>query len=121
MIRFGAIVVAIVGIGLILNPVVPFWLLATAVAILFAARSIWSVRHDPKPLRGATLCTPPHELQENDLACTLPPAPRIGPLEVESNLDEVRPSRPTITPWTCEGMPAKKVSTHDSGARSRRT
>ena len=91
MIRLGAIVVVTVGAGLILNPVVPFWLFASAVAILFAARSIWSLRHDPKPLRGATLCTPPHELQEIDLACTLPPAPRIGPLEAESNLDAVRP------------------------------
>jgi hypothetical protein len=107
MIRLGAIVVAIVGIGLILNPAVPFWLFATAVAILFAARSIWSVRHDPKPLRGATLCTPPHELQETEHVVNIGVAPE--------------PSRPTITPWTCEGMPTKKVSTHDSGARSRRT
>ena len=91
MIRLGAIVVATVGIGFILNPAVPIWLFATVGAILFAARSIWPVRHDPKPLGGATLCTPPHELQEIDLACTHRPAQRIGPLEAESNLAEVRP------------------------------
>jgi hypothetical protein len=139
MIRLGAIVVGTIGIGFILNPVVPFWLLATAVAILFAAWRILPVRSGPRPLRGASMVHVPADLEDRSLGCTKPPKPRpIGagdfpakgcmpytPIEItraELDEDEVRPyggcTRGDEDPWTktgdslstCEGWPGKKAA-----------
>ncbi len=76
MIRLGAIVVAIVGAGLILNPVVPVWLFASAVAALFAAWRILPVRSGPRPLRGASMVHVPADLEDRSLGCTKGPRPR---------------------------------------------
>ena len=132
MIRLGAIVVGTIGIGFILNPVVPFWLFATAVAILFAAWRILPVRSGPRPLRGASMVHVPADLEDRSLGCTKPPKPRpIGagdfpakgcmpytPIEItweELDSSEVRYD---ADPWTktgeslstCEGWPGKKAA-----------
>jgi hypothetical protein len=76
MIRLGAIVVGTIGIGFILNPVVPFWLFASAVAILFAAWRILPVRSGPRPLRGASIVHVPADSEYGPWVCTKPPKPR---------------------------------------------
>jgi hypothetical protein len=138
MIRLGAIVVGTIGIGFVLSPVVPFWLFATAVAILFAVWRILPVRSGPRPLRGASMVHVPADLENIWLGCTLPPKSRpIGaedfpakgcmPYTPEAtwaklDVDEVRPyngcTRGGADPWTktgdslstCEGWPGKKAA-----------
>jgi hypothetical protein len=133
------IFVALVTIGFVLNPVVPVWLFASAVAILFAAWRILPVRSGPRPLRGASMVHVPADLEDRSLGCTKPPKPRpIGaqdPLAIwcgpftsieitraELDEDEVRPyggcTRGDGDPWTktgdslstCEGWPGKKAA-----------
>lgn len=128
MIRLGAIV----GIGLILNPVVPFWLFASAVAILFTAWRILLARSGPRPLRGASMVHVPADLEDIWLGCTKPPGligaedfPPYTPIEItreELDSSEVRPyngcTRGGADPWTktgdplstCEGWPGKKAA-----------
>jgi hypothetical protein len=139
MIRLGALVVGTIGIGFILNSVVPFWLLATAAALLFAAWRILSVRSGARPLRGASMVHVPADSEYGSWICTKPPKPRpIGaedfpakgcmpytPIEItreELDEDEARPyGGCTIgnkDPWTktgdslstCEGWPGKKAA-----------
>jgi len=118
------IFVALVAIGFVLNPVVPVWLFASAVAVLFAAWRILPVRSGPRPLRGASMVHVPADLEDRSLGCTKPPKPRpIGagdfpakgcmpytPIEItRAELDEaeVRPyggcTRGNEDPWTKTG------------------
>ena len=70
------IFVALVAIGFVLNPVVPVWLFASAVAVLFAAWRILPVRSGPRPVRGASMVHVPADLEDRSLGCTKPPKPR---------------------------------------------
>ena len=70
------IFVALVAIGFVLNPVVPVWLFASAVAILFAAWRILPVRSGPRPLRGASIVPMPADSEYGSWVCTKPPKPR---------------------------------------------
>jgi hypothetical protein len=135
----GFIFVALVAIGFVLNPVVPVWLFASAVAVLFAAWRILPVRSGQRPLRGASMVHVPAGSEYGPWVCTKPPKPRpIGagdfpakgcmpytPIEItreELDEDEVRPyGGCTIgdeDPWTktgdslstCEGWPGKKAA-----------
>lgn len=133
------IFVALVAIGFVLNQVVSFWLFASAVAILFAAWRILSVRSGPRPLRGASMVHVPADLEDRSLGCTKGPRPHpivaqdplaiwCGPFtsmeitRAELDEDEVRPyggcTRGDGDPWTktgdslstCEGWPGKKAA-----------
>ena len=135
----GLIFVALVAIGFVFNPVVPFWLFATVVAILFAVWRILPVRSGPRPLRGASMVNVPADSEYGSWVCTKPPKPRpIGdkdfpakgcmpytPIEItreELDSSEVRPyngcTRGGADPWTktgdplstCEGWPGKKAA-----------
>ena len=130
---------AFVGVGLILNPAVPFWLFASAVAVLFAAWRILPVRSGPRPLRGASMVHVPADLEDRSFGCTK--GPRLRPIVAQDPLaiecgpftaieitraeldeDEVRPyggcTRGDEDPWTktgdslstCEGWPGKKAA-----------
>jgi len=133
----GLIFVALVAIGFVFNPVVPFWLFATVVAILFAVWRILPVRSGPRPLRGASMVHVPADLEDIRLGCTKPPG-LIGaedfpvkrcmpytPIEItreELDSSEVRPYNGCTIggadPWTktgdplstCEGWPGKKAA-----------
>lgn len=70
------IFVALVAIGFVLNPVVPVWLFASAVAILFAAWRILPVRSGSRPLRGASIVHVPADSEYGPWVCTKPPKPR---------------------------------------------
>ena len=97
----GLIFVALVAIGFVLNPVVPVWLCAIAVAVLFAAWRILPVRSGPRPLRGASMVHVPADLEDIWLGCTKPPGligaedfPPYTPIEItreELDSSEVRP------------------------------
>ena len=124
------IFVALVAIGFVFNPVVPFWLFATVVAILFAVWRILPVRSGPRPLRGASMVHVPADLEDIWRGCTKPPGligvedfPPYTPIEItreELDSSEVRPyngcTRGGADPWTktgdslstCEGWPGKK-------------
>ena len=126
----GLIFVALVAIGFVFNPVVPFWLFATVVAILFAVWRILLARSAPRPLRGASMVHVPADLEDIWLGCTKPPGligaedfPPYTPIEItreELDSSEVRPyngcTRGGADPWTktgdslstCEGWPGKK-------------
>ena len=128
----GLIFVALVAIGFVFNPVVPFWLFATVVAILFAVWRILPVRSGPRPLRGASMVHVPADLEDIWLGCTKPPGligaedfPPYTPIEItreELDSSEVRPyngcTRGGADPWTktgdplstCEGWPGKKAA-----------
>jgi hypothetical protein len=129
-----------VTIGFVLNPVVPVWLFASAVAVLFAAWRILPVRSGPRPLRGASMVHVPAGSEDRSLVCTKGPRPRwIGaeestePLQVdfvsilcvpftpiEITREELDSSavRYDADPWkktggplsTCEGWPGKKAA-----------
>jgi hypothetical protein len=111
------IFVALVAIGFVLNPVVPVWLFASAVAVLFAAWRILPVRSGQRPLRGASMVHVPADLEDRSLGCTKPPKPRliIEITRAELDEDEVRYDE---DPWTktgdslstCEGWPGKKAA-----------
>ena len=124
------IFVALVAIGFVFNPVVPFWLFASAVAVLFAAWRILPVRSGPRPLRGASMVHVPADLENIRPTCTKVPGligaedfPPYTPIEItreELDSSEVRPyngcTRGGADPWTktgdslstCEGWPGKK-------------
>lgn len=133
------IFVALVAIGFVLNPVVPVWLCAIAVAVLFAAWRILLARSAPRPLRGASMVHVPADSEYGSWVCTKPPKPRpIGdkdfpakgcmpytPIEItreELDSSEVRPYNGCTIggadPWTktgdslstCEGWPGKKAA-----------
>ena len=126
----GLIFVALVAIGFVFNPVVPFWLFATVVAILFAVWRILPVRSGPRPLRGASMVHVPADIENIRPTCTKPPGligaedfPPYTPIEItrdELDSSEVRPyngcTRGGADPWTktgdslstCEGWPGKK-------------
>jgi hypothetical protein len=70
------IFVALVTIGFVLNPVVPVWLFASAVAVLFVAWRILLVRSGPRPLRGASMVHVPAGSEDRSLVCTKGPRPR---------------------------------------------
>ena len=128
----GLIFVALVAIGFVFNPVVPFWLFATVVAILFAVWRILLARSAPRPLRGASMVHVPADLEDIWLGCTKPPGligaedfPPYTPIEItreELDSSEVRPyngcTRGGADPWTktgdplstCEGWPGKKAA-----------
>lgn len=139
MIRLGAIVMAIAGIGLILNPVIPFWLFASAVAILSTVWRILLPRSGPRPLRGASMVHVPADSEYGPGVCTKPPKSirsadgdfperhcmGYTPIEIareELDSSEVRPyngcTRGGADPWTktgdslstCEGWPGKKAA-----------
>ena len=113
----GLIFVALVAIGFVFNPVVPFWLFATVVAILFAVWRILPVRSGPRPLRGASMVHVPADLEDIWLGCTKPPGligaedfPPYTPIEItreELDSSEVRPyngcTRGGGDPWTKTG------------------
>ena len=123
MVRWSLISVSLIAIGIALNPIVPFWLIASAVAILFTASRILWVTTCPRLLRGASMVHVPGDLADRSLGCTVPPRRRpdvnrdnlmipCAPVEKEElDPSEVRfigdPWR-TINPWTCEGMRTKK-------------
>ena len=128
----GLIFVALVAIGFVFNPVVPFWLFATVVAILFAVWRILLARSAPRPLRGASMVHVPADLEDIWLGCTKPPGligaedfPPYTPIQItreELDSSEVRPyngcTRGGADPWTktgdplstCEGWPGKKAA-----------
>ncbi len=124
MMRLGAIVVGTIGIGFILNPVVPFWLFATAVAILFAAWRILPVRSGPRPLRGASMVHVPADFEDRSLGCTKPPKPRpIGagdfpakgcmpytPIEITREELDSSEVRYDADPWKKTGGSSSPVS-----------
>lgn len=70
------IFVALVAIGFVLNPVVPVWLFASAVAVLFAAWRILPMRSGQRPLRGASMVHVPAGSEYVSWVCTKPPKPR---------------------------------------------
>lgn len=137
----GLIFVALVAIGFVFNPVVPFWLFATVVAILFAVWRILPVRSGPRPLRGASMVHVPADLEDIWLGCTKPPGligaedfPPYTPIEItreELDSSEVRPyngcTRGGADPWTktgdplstCEGWPGKKAAAPRGDRRDR--
>lgn len=133
------IFMALVAIGFVLNPVVPVWLFASAVAVLFAAWRILPVRSGPRPLRGVSMVHVPADSDNGWCFPTKPPKPRpivaqdplaiwCGPFtsieitRAELDEDEVRPyggcTRGDGDPWTktgdslstCEGWPGKKAA-----------
>ena len=113
----GLIFVALVAIGFVFNPVVPFWLFATVVAILFAVWRILPVRSGPRPLRGASMVHVPADLEDIWRGCTKPPGligvedfPPYTPIEItreELDSSDVRPyngcTRGGGDPWTKTG------------------
>jgi len=70
------IFVALVAIGFVLNPVVPFWLFAGAGAILFAAGRILLAGSGPRPLRGVSMVHVPADSDNGWCFPTKPPKPR---------------------------------------------
>ena len=126
------IFVALVAIGFVLNPVVPVWLFASAVAVLFAAWRILPVRSGQRPLRGASMVHVPAGSEYVSWVCTKPPKPRpIGakdfpakgcmpytPIEITREDLDSSEVRYDADPWTktgdslstCEGWPGKKAA-----------
>jgi hypothetical protein len=120
----GFIFVALVAIGFVLNPVVPVWLFASAVAVLFAAWRILPVRSGQRPLRGASMVHVPAGSEYGPWVCTKPPKPRpIGagdfpakgcmpytPIEITREELDSSEVRYDADPWKKTGGSSSPVS-----------